>query len=84
MRAVGEKLIVLRTEADAKTKGGIIIPDGSKEKMGEGTIVAVGEKAADRMKVGDFIIFGKYTGTEVEVDGQKLLVIHIDEVLVVR
>ncbi len=78
---LGTKVVVKVEEAESKTAKGIIIPDASKEKPTVGTIVAVNETTKDDFKVdvGTKLLFGKYSGTEVTLDGQKLLILEIDE-----
>ena len=82
-------MIVKRVEEEGKTKGGIIIPDTAKEKPMEGLVVSVGKgKTADDgklikpdVKAGDRILFGKYSGTEVKIDGDELLIMREDDIL---
>jgi len=81
--------VVRRVESEAKTKGGIIIPDTAKEKPQEGEIVAVGSGARDEsgkivaldVKVGDRILFGKWSGTEVKLDGEDLLIMKEADIM---
>ena len=80
-RPLHDRVVVRRVESEAKTKGGIIIPDTAKEKPQEGEIVAVGSGARDDsgkivpldVKAGDRVLFGKWSGTEVKLDGEDLL-----------
>jgi chaperonin GroES len=89
IRPLQDRIIVQRVEEEAKTKGGIIIPDSAKEKPAEGKIIAVGNgKTADdgkriplEVKEGDRILFGKYSGTEVKVEGEEYLIMREDDVL---
>ena len=89
IRPLQDRVIVKRIEEEAKTKGGIIIPDTAKEKPMEGLVVSVGKgKTADDgklikpdVKAGDRILFGKYSGTEVKIDGQELLIMREDDIL---
>lgn len=82
-----DRILVRRVEAGDKTPGGIFIPDNAKEAMSEGEIVSVGKgKILENgnvrpleVKAGDFVLFGKYSGTEVEVDGEKLLTMREEE-----
>jgi chaperonin GroES len=81
-------VIVRRVEEEEKTKGGIIIPDTAKEKPQEGEIVAVGPGRQDDGKVipldvraGDRILFGKYSGTEIKLDGEEHLILREDDIL---
>jgi chaperonin GroES len=86
-----DRLLVRRIEAKETAKGGIIIPDTAKEKPQEGEVLAVGNgkilengtKVALDVKVGDKILFGKYTGTEIKIDGEEVLILREDEVLAV-
>ena len=81
-RPLHDRVVVRRVESEAKTKGGIIIPDTAKEKPQEGEIVAVGSGARDEsgkvvaldVKAGDRVLFGKWSGTEVKLDGEDLLI----------
>jgi len=88
-RPLGDRVLVKRVEEEQKTKGGIIIPDSAKEKPQEGEVVAVGPGARDDagkiqpldVKAGDRILFGKWSGTEVKIDGQDLLIMKESDVL---
>ncbi|MFN3229047.1 MAG: co-chaperone GroES [Asticcacaulis sp.] len=88
-RPLGDRVLVKRVEEEAKTKGGIIIPDTAKEKPQEGEVVAVGPGARDEdgkpiamdVKTGDRILFGKWSGTEVKIDGEDLLIMKESDVL---
>ncbi len=89
IRPLQDRIIVKRVEEEEKTKGGIIIPDTAKEKPMEGKVVAVGKgKVMDDgklhpvdVKVGDRILFGKYAGTEVKIDGEEHLIMREDDIL---
>ena len=89
IRPLQDRLVVKRLAEEEKTKGGIIIPDSAKEKPVEGEVIAVGSgKVADDGKVraldvkkGDRILFGKYSGTEIKIDGVEHLILREDEVL---
>ncbi|HHC25360.1 MAG TPA: co-chaperone GroES [Desulfobacterales bacterium] len=89
LRPLQDRILVQRVEEETKTKGGIIIPDTAKEKPAEGKIVAVGNgKTGDDgkripldLKDGDRILFGKYSGTEVKVEGEEYLIMREDDVL---
>ncbi len=84
-----DRVLVRRVESDEKTKGGLIIPDSAKEKPAEGEIVAVGEGARKdsgeliemSVKPGDRILFGKWSGTEVTLDGDELLIMKESDIL---
>jgi chaperonin GroES len=89
IRPLQDRVIVKRIEEEGKTKGGIIIPDTAKEKPMEGLVISVGKgKTADDgklikpdVKAGDRILFGKYSGTEVKIDGDELLIMREDDIL---
>jgi chaperonin GroES len=91
VRPLHDRLLVRRIEEKETAKGGIIIPDTAKEKPQKGEILAVGNgkildngtKIALDVKVGDKILFGKYTGTEIKIDGEEVLILREDEVLAV-
>ncbi|WP_323033446.1 co-chaperone GroES [Paracoccus sp. (in: a-proteobacteria)] len=84
-----DRVLVRRVQSDEKTKGGLIIPDSAKEKPAEGEIVSVGEGArkdlgeliAPAVKAGDRVLFGKWSGTEVTVDGEELLIMKESDIL---
>ena len=88
-RPLGDRVLVKRVEEESRTKGGIIIPDTAKEKPQEGEVVAVGPGARDdngkvqalELKTGDKILFGKWSGTEVKVDGEDLIIMKESDVL---
>jgi chaperonin GroES len=91
LKPLGDRVIAKSTEREEMTKGGILLPDTAKEKPQEGEVVAVGPgKLLDSgkmspmdVKVGDKIIFSKYGGTEVKVDGQELIILRQEDVLAV-
>ena len=88
-RPLHDRVVVKRIDAEEKTKGGIIIPDTAKEKPQQGEIVAVGEGARDEkgqlhpldVKPGDRVLFGKWSGTEVKIDGEELLIMKESDIL---
>ena len=88
-RPLGDRVLVRRVEEEEKTRGGIIIPDTAKEKPQEGEVVAVGPGARDEdgeridmdVKAGDRILFGKWSGTEVRIDGEDLLIMKESDIL---
>ena len=88
-RPLGDRVLVKRVEEEAKTKGGIIIPDTAKEKPQEGEVIAVGPGAKDDngkliamdVKAGDRILFGKWSGAEVKIDGQDLIIMKESDIL---
>ena len=88
-RPLHDRVVLKRIDADDKTTGGIIIPDTVKEKPSQGEVVAVGPGARDEggkllpidLKVGDRVLFGKWSGTEVKLDGQDLLIMKESDIL---
>ena len=88
-RPLHDRVVVRRIEADERTKSGIIIPDTAKEKPAEGEVIAVGQGGRDEagkpipidLKVGDHILFGKWSGTEVKIDGDDLIIMKESDVL---
>ena len=89
VRPLGDRIIVKRLAEEEKTKSGIIIPDTAKEKPQEGKVMAVGngkildngQKVALEVKAGDKIIFGKYAGNEIKIDGEEYLIMREEDVL---
>jgi chaperonin GroES len=88
-RPLHDRVAVRRIEAEEKTAGGIIIPDSAKEKPSEGEIVSVGEGTRDDsgarialdVKVGDRVLFGKWSGTEVKIDGEDLIIMKESDIM---
>ena len=88
-RPLHDRVVVKRIDAEAKTKGGIIIPDTAKEKPQEGEVVAVGPGGRDEtgkltpmgVKAGDRVLFGKWSGTEVKLDGDELLIMKESDIM---
>ncbi|POR48350.1 co-chaperone GroES [Bosea psychrotolerans] len=88
-RPLHDRVVVKRIDAEEKTKGGIIIPDTAKEKPQEGEVVAVGPGARDEagklvpldLKAGDRVLFGKWSGTEVKLDGEDLLIMKESDIM---
>jgi chaperonin GroES len=88
-RPLHDRVVIRRIEGEDKTKGGIIIPDTVKEKPQEGEVVAVGSGARDEkgkllpieLKKGDRVLFGKWSGTEVKIDGQELLIMKETDIM---
>jgi chaperonin GroES len=89
IRPLHDRVLIKRVEEEQKTKGGIIIPDTAKEKPAEGKVVSVGTgriledgkvRALD-VKKGDRVLFGKYSGTEVKVDGEELIIMREEDIL---
>ncbi|HOD29587.1 MAG TPA: co-chaperone GroES [Syntrophales bacterium] len=89
VRPLHDRVIVERVEEEQKTAGGIIIPDTAKEKPQEGKVVAVGPGRTDKdgklipmdVRKGDRILFGKYSGTEIKIDGTEYLIMRVDDIL---
>ena len=88
-RPLHDRVVVRRIEGEGKSKGGIIIPDTAKEKPQEGEVIAVGPGARDEngkltpidLKAGDRVLFGKWSGTEVKIDGEDLLIMKETDVM---
>ncbi len=88
-RPLHDRVVVRRIEADQKTAGGIIIPDSAQEKPSEGEVIAVGDGARDDsgnrialdVKVGDRVLFGKWSGTEVKINGEDLLIMKESDIM---
>jgi chaperonin GroES len=88
-RPLYDRILVQRVESEEVTKGGIILPDSAKEKPQQGKVIAVGKGRRDEggkltpleVKEGDFILFGKYSGSEVKVEGEEYLIMKEDDVL---
>ena len=88
-RPLHDRVVVRRLNSEEKTKGGIIIPDSAKEKPQEGEIIAVGSGARDEagklvpldVKKGDKVLFGKWSGTEVKIDGEELLIMKESDIM---
>ncbi len=88
-RPLHDRVVVKRLESDEKTKGGIIIPDNAKEKPQEGEVVSVGPGGRDEagklipidLKAGNRVLFGKWSGTEVKIDGQELLIMKESDIM---
>jgi chaperonin GroES len=91
IRPLHDRILVKRLDAEQKTKGGIIIPDSAKEKPIEATVIAVGNGRTNdkgevrplEVKAGDRVLFGKYSGTEVKIDGEEHLILKEDDVLAI-
>ena len=89
VKPLGERLVIKMTEAEEKTKSGIVLPGSAKEKPQVAVVIAVGagitsdEKKKDEVKAGDKVIFSKYAGTEVKIDDEELIIIKLADVLAV-
>ncbi len=91
IRPLADRIVIKRTKEEEKSKGGIIIPDTAKEKPVEGTVIAVGAgkilkdgkvRPCD-VKAGDKVLFGKYSGTEVKIDGEEHMLLREDDILAI-
>ncbi len=88
-RPLHDRVVIRRIEEEGKTKGGIIIPDNAKEKPQEGKVIAVGPGARDEkgqivpveVKIGDRVLFGKWTGSEVRIDAEDLLIMKASDIM---
>jgi chaperonin GroES len=88
-RPLGDRVVVRRVKEDTKTAGGIIIPETAQEKPQEGEVISVGPGALDEsgkrvqpeVKAGDFVLFGKWSGTEVKVEGEELLIMKESDIM---
>lgn len=86
IKPLADRVLIQPAQAEEKTVGGIIIPDTAKEKPLQGSVVAVGNGTKDEemiLKAGDTVLYGKYAGTEVELDGEKYLIMRQSDVLAV-
>lgn len=91
VRPLQDRILIKRLEREATTAGGIIIPDTAKEKPMEGLVVAIGtgkvleggEVSKPQVSVGDKVLFGKYAGTEIKVDGEELIILREDDILAI-
>lgn len=86
VKPLADRVLVKPVEAEEKTVGGIIIPDSAKEKPLQGNVLAVGSGTKDEqmvLKVGDRVLYGKYAGTELELDGEKFLIMRQNDILAV-
>ena len=91
IRPLGDRVVIEALEAESKTKGGIIIPDTAKEKPQEGKIVAAGKGKLDEdgklikmeVKVGDTVLYGKYSGTEITIDNEQYTILREEDVLAI-
>lgn len=86
IRPLADRVLIKPTPAEEKTLSGIIIPDSAKEKPLRGTVLAVGNGTKDEemvVKVNDVVMFGKYAGTEIELDGEKLLIMRQSDILAI-
>jgi chaperonin GroES len=93
IRPLDDRVVVERFEAEERTRGGIVLPDSAREKPQQGKVIATGpgkllEKTGERgkmsLKVGDVVFYGKYTGTEIELEGDKFVILRESDVLAVQ
>jgi chaperonin GroES len=90
IQPLGDRVLIKPLEAEEKTKGGIILPDTAKEKQQEGKIMAAGKGRVEdgkvvalEVKVGDKVLYGKYSGTEIKVDGEEMLIVKEEDILAI-
>lgn len=89
LRPLGDRLVIKKVEVEEKTKSGIVLPSTAKEEPSIAEVVAIGaeitndEKKKDQVKVGDKVIFSKYAGTEIKVDGEEVTILKLSDVLAV-
>ncbi|MBN2663865.1 MAG: co-chaperone GroES [Bacteroidales bacterium] len=83
IKPIGERLVVKQTVSETKTNSGIFIPDSAKEKQNSGEVVAVGKIEGDEIKVGERVLYSKFAGSEIELDGEKLIILEKNDVLAV-
>ena len=90
VQPLGDRVLIKQLEAEEKTKGGIILPDTAKEKPQEAEVVAVGKgkvedgkTIAPEVKAGDRVLYGKYSGTEIKVDGEELIIVKEEDILAI-
>lgn len=86
IKPLGTRVVIEPQEAETKTAGGIIIPDSAKEKPQQGKVVAVGSGTQDEkmeVKVGDIVLYGKYSGTELSIDGNDYLIMNQSDILAI-
>jgi chaperonin GroES len=90
IQPLGDRVLIKPLEAEEKTKGGIILPDTAKEKQQEGEVKAVGKGRMEdgkivalEVKVGDKVLYGKYSGTEIKIDGDDMLIVKEEDILAI-
>ena len=87
IKPLGKRILVELIEAESKTASGIIIPDSAKEKQQKATIVAISKEIENKekyeLKIGQTVLFGKYSGTEVDIDGKQFLMLKVEDVLAI-
>ncbi len=80
---LGDRILIKQTESEEKTKGGLFIPDTAKEKTTEGIVEAIGDSEDIKVKVKDRVIYDKYAGTTISIDGEDRLILKMDDILAV-
>ncbi len=89
LRPLGDRIVIKKVEVEEKTKSGIVLPSSAKEQPQMAEVVAIGaditndEKKKDQIKVGDKVIFSKYAGTEIKVDGEELTILKLSDILAI-
>lgn len=90
IQPLGDRVLIKPLEAEEKTKGGIIVPDTAKEKQQEGKVIAAGKGRTEdgktvalEVKVGDKVLYGKYSGTEIKIDGEDMLIVKEEDILAI-
>jgi chaperonin GroES len=90
IQPLADRVLIQPLEAEEKTKGGIILPDTAKEKQQEGKVIAAGKGRVEdgktialEVKVGDKVLYGKYSGTEIKVDGEEMLIVKEEDILAI-
>ncbi|HOJ65142.1 MAG TPA: co-chaperone GroES [Spirochaetota bacterium] len=83
VKPLGERLLILIKTSEEKTAGGIVIPQTAQEKTQEGTVVAVGNSSNITVKVGDRVLYDKYAGTQLKIDGKDHLIVKMDDILAI-
>lgn len=83
LKPLGDRVVIKQVEAEEKTKSGIVIPTTAKEQPQIAEVLAIGEEVTEELKVGDKVIFSKYGGTEVKIDGEELTILKLEDILAV-
>lgn len=83
LKPLGDRVVIKQVEAEETTKSGIVIPTTAKEQPQIAEVLAIGEEVTEELKVGDKVIFSKYGGTEVKIDGQELTILKLEDILAV-
>ncbi len=83
LKPLGDRVVIKQVEAEEKTKSGIVIPTTAKEQPQIAEVLAIGEEITEELKVGDKVIFSKYGGTEVKLDGEELTILKLEDILAV-